>query len=55
MDQRRVHVRLSPEALAGDGAIQAASEMIAPVFRLFDGWEVTAAFVGSVVRHPQGR
>jgi hypothetical protein len=52
---RRVHVTVSPEALVGEGGTRAASEMIAPLFRLFDGWEVTPDFVSSVVRQYKRR
>lgn len=44
-DRIPVSVWLSLEALVGDGAAEAASRLIAPVIRLFDGWEVSGNFV----------
>jgi hypothetical protein len=46
VDQRRVHIETSLEALAGEeGAAEAAARLLAPIGRLFDGWEITAAAI----------
>jgi hypothetical protein len=44
-DSRRLCVESSLAALAGEGAAEAASKLIAPVARLFDGYEINAGFV----------
>jgi hypothetical protein len=45
---RRVVITSSLAALAGDGADRAAAQLISPVFRLFDGWEVHPEYIRSL-------
>jgi hypothetical protein len=55
-DQRRVKLKMSVEALAGDdGAAEAAAELLAPIFRLFDGWQITPEFVSRTRRDRSNR
>lgn len=45
---RRVVITSSLAALAGDGTDQAAAQLVAPIFRLFDGWEVHPEYIRSL-------
>jgi hypothetical protein len=46
-NHRRVTVETSVDALAGDGVTEAAMQLVAPVLRLFDGFEVARDYVSS--------
>lgn len=49
-DRRRVKVTTSVEALTSDdGKLDAAAKLLAPVGRLFDGWEITDQAIASTL------
>jgi hypothetical protein len=51
-DSRKIRIRVAAEGLAGDGLFKVARELIAPIFRLFDGWDVSDDYLKDLLKNP---